>query len=407
MNIKTLFLVVLAVLGFAHADAQKAVNLTVKNPANTQRHEVVEADAYALRNQLGIGANDPIRVRNAHGQLIPCQLTYDGKLLIEAAVRPNGEVAFRVEAGQAPATVSYASGAMFPLRKDDVAWENDRGAYRVYGPALRRTGERALGVDVWTKSTPLPVVARRYRQDYEGNVQEDSLRRKGDNDKAREVDMATSFHLDHGDGMDGYGVGASLGCGASALVESDRLSIPWCYEKYRILDNGPLRFTVELTFHPMAFRADSVVQHQLVSLDKGSHFNRCNVWYEGLTDNVSMAMGVVVHKEDVASVLTGEDRVLYADPTDNPQRHNSQIYVGCLFPEGVSQTRTLMLDRPDGSIAGHAIGIVPLRPGQTYTYFFGSAWSNYDVPSFDAWKLCANEELEAIRHPLTVTVVQL
>ena len=401
---KTLFLAMLAACAFSHVKAQNAVKLTVKNPTNTQRHEVVETDAYALRNQLGIGANDPIRVRNAHGQLIPSQLTYNGMLLIEVAVQPKGEAEFRVEAGEPPVSVNYASGAMYPIRKDDVAWENDRAAYRVYGPALRRTGEQALGVDVWTKSTPLPVVARRYRQDYEGNVLEDSLRRNGNHEKGRQVDMATSFHLDHGDGMDGYGVGASLGCGASALIEDDRLYIPWCYEKYRILDNGSLRFTVELTFHSMPFHNDSVVQHQLISLDKGSHFNRCNVWFEGLSEKTSMAMGVVLHKEDLTSVFTDKDRVLYADPTDNPKKHNSQIYVGCLFPEGVRQTRTLMLDQPNGSIAGHAIGITHMYPEQIYTYLFGSAWSNYDVPTFDAWKRCAEEEMESIWNPLELRI---
>jgi len=30
-----------------------------------------------------------------------------------------------------------------------VAWENDRIAFRTYGPALQATGEKAVGYDIW------------------------------------------------------------------------------------------------------------------------------------------------------------------------------------------------------------------------------------------------------------------
>ena len=43
-----------------------------------------------------------------------------------------------------------ACGRQYPERLDDVAWENDRAAYRAYGPALQEKGERAFGYDIWT-----------------------------------------------------------------------------------------------------------------------------------------------------------------------------------------------------------------------------------------------------------------
>ena len=45
-----------------------------------------------------------------------------------------------------------ACGRQYPERLDDVAWENDRAAYRAYGPALQEKGARAFGYDIWTKS---------------------------------------------------------------------------------------------------------------------------------------------------------------------------------------------------------------------------------------------------------------
>ena len=47
-----------------------------------------------------------------------------------------------------------ACGRQYPERLDDVAWENDRAAYRAYGPALQEKGERAFGYDIWTKVCP-------------------------------------------------------------------------------------------------------------------------------------------------------------------------------------------------------------------------------------------------------------
>ena len=39
-------------------------------------------------------------------------------------------------------------GRHVPERKDDFAWENDRIAFRMYGPALEADGEISSGIDV-------------------------------------------------------------------------------------------------------------------------------------------------------------------------------------------------------------------------------------------------------------------
>ena len=69
----------------------------------------------------------------------------------------------------------YATGALYKIRKDDIAWENDRCAYRVYGPALQKTGERSFGTDIWVKNTPDTVVYERYVKDMNGNIKGDKI----------------------------------------------------------------------------------------------------------------------------------------------------------------------------------------------------------------------------------------
>ncbi len=246
-------------------------------------------------------------------------------------------------------------------------------------------------------------MSNRYYKDYEGNVTGWANARDGKKDW--ETDLNTSFHLDHGNGLDCYGVGPSLGCGAPALMVNGKLVMPYCYKTYRILDNGPLRFTVELTYTPATIGNDGqVVEHRIISLDKGSNFNKMTVWYDGLSTPRDLAAGVVIHSADKESVVKGKDFVQYADPTDRPDVHGFQLYVAALFPNG-AETTLLWEDKPADGIEGHAIGIKrKLGNNERYTYFFGSAWSEYDVRTQAEWQLRIDEFLKAQYRPLLVVI---
>jgi hypothetical protein len=87
----------------------------------------------------------------------------------------------------APATrPSRACARFVPQAFDDVAWENDRIAFRVYGPALEKEQKTGSGIDVWVKSTHQLVIDRWYKSD--------------------------DYRRDHGEGLDFYSVGEGRGC---------------------------------------------------------------------------------------------------------------------------------------------------------------------------------------------------
>ena len=405
MNIKSAILSLLLLLSM-NTWAGKTVTITVTNDENEQRQELVEIDLKTIVDKLALGEDDAFVVRNAFGQQVDYQVTYDGKLLIDVSVRPCGKAQFTVSKGVPEPMKTWVKGKMYPTRKDDIAWENDRGAYRVYGPALQRTGEKSFGTDVWTKNTPEIVVEDRYTADYDGNILKNIYNKKGQRDKWREEDLHTSFHLDHGNGLDCYSVGSTLGCGTPALMDGNTLIYPYCYKDYEILDNGPLRFTVALTYHPAKVKKDeNVVEHRIMSLDKGSNFNKITVWYEGLTKPCDFASGVVIHSEDKESVVLGSNYVHYADPTDNPAKHNFQVYVAALFPYGDVKTKMLKYDTPNKGIEGHALGILKkLENNQKYTYYAGSAWSKADVRTQREWQVRIDSFLNAIAMPLEVSI---
>ncbi len=382
----------------------KAFTVTVANPTPVFRQEVVELEADSVFARLGISGGRQFQVINAVGQQVAYQLTHDGKLLLDAAVRPNGTAEFTVKKGTPKAFVNTCYGRMYPERVDDIAWENDRGAYRCYGPALQRTGEDAYGNDVWVKNTPDLVVEQRY---YLEDVMKPVIAELAKTDKAAadSINMLTSYHFDQGHGLDCYKVGPTLGCGTPAIMDGDEIIFPYCYKDYEILDNGPLRFAVKLVYNPATIKGDeNVVESRILSLDKNSNFNKMTVWYDGLTKPCDVASGVVIHTEDTESVVLGDNYVQYADPTDNPVGQNFQIYVAALFPEGGVTTKKLMYDNPTRGNAGHAVGVkVGYESGQRFTYYFGAAWSKYDCRSQQEWQNRIDSFLGALESPLNVT----
>lgn len=372
----------------------RQVTVTIANSASRTRQQVVEVDAAALRKALGASADASLVVKNAAGQELDAQLTYDGKLLIDASVLPQSTWTVYVSVGQPKTMTHSVKGALYKIRKDDIAWENDRCAYRVYGPALQRTGEKSYGTDVWVKNTPDLILDRRYTEDHQSNVDAAPLEKSGRSIESTYYHANGSFHLDHGNGMDGYGVGPTLGCGAPALLVDGKWTLPYCYQNYEILDNGPLRFTVRLDYGKNPDGVDWH-EHRILSLDKGSNFNKITVWYDNLSKTTTLCSGVTLNGQGTETA--GKDYVAYADPTDQPKVHGSEIYVAVLFPYNDVRTGK----SPDGR---NAIVMLDNYHGQPVTYYAGAAWSRYDIANFDIWKLTVGQAADDYRQPLTVTV---
>ena len=426
-------MMLLALAGSNYCHAQQAT-IVVNNPTSTPRTELISLSMNEVKAKLGNATpkkGETYIVKNKSGQQIGSQITHDGYLLIDASVRPHGSATYYVTIGKPYQQKVWATGALYKIRKDDIAWENDRCAYRVYGPALQKTGERSFGTDVWVKNTPDTVVYERYVKDMNGNIKGDKIdakvralqkQEKAEKNKAKaaalakqikvlqaeskEVDILTSFHLDHGNGLDPYRVGATLGLGAPSLMMGKNQVLPYCYKDYKILDNGPLRFTVELTYNPSTVGdMKNVVEHRIISLDKGSNFNKMTVWYDGLTHATDFATGFPIHEEDTESKTFAKDYVSYADPTDNIEVNNSQVFVGVLFPEGIDNTYYQLFDKNHDGATGHALGLKRgLKNQEKYSYYFGAAWSKYDVKSYAEWQIRIKEYLDALKTPLGVEV---
>ncbi len=374
---KQYLLLLAASLCFLHAEARKPADktssssvqtITIENPTADQRSELISISA----QQLGVKPRSNIVVRDVFGIEQPTQWTYDGNLLFSIFVRPNGKTTYTVQQGS-PAifTQSWVNGRHYPDRLDDIAFENDRIGFRLYGPELQRRGEKGFGHDVWVKRTTELMLDELYRNN--GRI---------------------LFHLDYGKALDCYAVGPTLGCGTPAMLRDGKIVFPWCYKTYKILDKGPLRFTVQVNF---ATSADGTTEHRILSLDKGSNFCEATVWYDGVNQPVDIAAGLAIRPSQPDGVVIADDYVHYADPTIDPQRHQCQIYVALLFP-GTPVTITQQ--------QGHALGILKNYQGGRFHYYFGAAWSEFDVRSQAEWQLRIQGFMQARKQPLKISVQQ-
>jgi len=367
---------------FACAD-KSVLEITVANVSATDRtSEIVELPLSDITARI---ADEAFVITDKAGRQIPYQKTFDDKVIFPVTITAGGRGVYTVKRGTPEVYNVLVFGKHYPERVDDIAWENDRIAFRTYGPALQATGEKAYGYDIWVKRVPELVVQERYRKELQDGI---------------------SYHRDNGNGLDYYKVGPTLGAGTSALLVDETLVYPYCYKTFEILDNGPLRFTVKLVYNPLTIKGnDNVVETRLLSLDAGSQLNKVTISYTNLTEMLPVAAGIVMHdsgKDYVADAVNGY--IAYAEPLEEP---NGQIFVGAVFPAGLKDAKPVYLsagEKRERGADGHLLAIADYQPGTAYTYYFGAGWNKWGFEDSAVWFDYVKAFAKNLREPLTVSI---
>ena len=411
---KIFILAAIALMGSAScADSKQSMTVTVTNPLALERTgEMVEVPMSDVTAKLQLADTAQIVVLGEDGQQVPYQVTYDEKVVFPVTVKANGTATYTIQSGTPDPYNVIACGRYYPERLDDVAWENDLGGYRAYGPALQKRGERGFGYDLFTKyNTTEPILESLYAEelDKEKRARIAELK-KTDPKAAAELQNAISYHIDHGYGMDCYAVGPTLGCGTAALMAGDTIIYPYCYRTQEILDNGPLRFTVKLEFNPLTVRGDSnVVETRVITLDADSYLNKTVVSYTNLKEAMPVTTGIVLREPDgVVTADAANGYITYVDPTTDRSGGNGKIFIGAAFPSLVKEAKTVLFPEKEkkelrGGADGHVLAISEYEPGSEYTYYWGSAWDKAAIKTADAWNAYMAEYAQKVRTPLTVT----
>ena len=379
----------------------KSMTVTVSNPTAHDRCDVVELSADAVFSALGIAGGRQFLVLDGDNVERPYQLTHDGKVLFQAFVAPMKTATFTLKRGEPRAARLDCNGRIYPDREDDLTWENDKCAWRMYGPKMHNKG--VSGFDTFAKNVTYPVQDALYHSELTSYAVNARLKKVGRGSEWAQLhrDVYT-YHRDRGQGMDAYTVGTTLGAGAPALMDGGNLIMPDVYEKAEIIENGPLRFCVRLQM----YEQNGIRETRTFTQDKGTHLARVEVAYSGAAAGTPVASGIVVHKSQPTAYAINKKAsyIAYSDALDTPQGQNGQLFIGCYYPEKMKALKYQPLPEEKAGGIGHVLGITTLAADKPFTYYTGSAWSKYDVPTMAVWEQLLQHYADNIKNPLKVEI---
>ena len=370
-----LFLIVLL-----FASCSKKAEITVFN--NSEIDRVNEMVDICLCQLTDFDAAK-IVVMDSEGNQVPTQLLYKGdekpqSLIFPVSLEAGKSTTFNVEEGIPDSVKAMTTVRYVPERKDDIAWENNKVAFRMYGPAL--AAENASnGVDVWFKRTDELIMDKWYKND---------------------LAHVSSYHVDNGEGLDCYKVAHTLGAGGVTIFANDSLYVGNQYDRYKILDKGPLQSSFVLFYDSIPFGAHILKSEVVVTLNAYSNLNEVRVIYSGDTTGYQIAAGIFLH-DSIQSLNSSKEKgfIGYAEnfmtDTKNPVPAG-RGYTGVVFPGGIAEAKT---------VSGHALGINNYKTGEEFRYFFGAGYES-GFESDQSWFKYLSDQKIAISQPLDVKIIR-
>ena len=352
--------------------------ISVSNAMDQLRtQETVGVSLAALKAKLpGVTAENVAVMDGAAARWITSQAVDengDGQpdtLLFQSDFLPKEKKSFVIFAQfnrtKLPAAVLTTTARFVPERADDFAWESDRIAFRIYGPALwKQDGptKTGSGIDIWCKHVRESIVNEMYKN--------------GD------------YHNDHGRGVDCYKVGTVRGCGGVAVWAQDKLWASRCFDKWKLSSAGPIRATFELTYADWDAAGRSVSEVKRISIDLGSNLNRIESRFKADgADPLQIAAGLTIHQGGI--VGNGENWATVWEQTDG--KDNGMLGLGLVVPGGTFK-----------QAEDHALFMAKIAPGQTFVHYAGAGWSKgLDFKDREAWNGYVKDFVARLKSPLKV-----
>ncbi len=268
-------------------------------------------------------------------------------------------------AASAPQDRSTGSGAsapqaavvFAPYRYDDLLWENDRTAHRIYGHALEAAEPpSSSGIDAWGKAIREPFMDRQLRT--------------GDQ------------HSNHGEGLDFYNVHGFRGAGGLGIWYDNKLWTSRNFVRHRIINAGPkvADFTVDYAPWPVDV-VRKVWETRRFTLPTGTNFTRMTSTLQSDRPD-PLVVGIGIAKRS-----TG-DKLGTFSPNERTGRFT---WWGPTDPAKGTMAVALMVD--PSTIAGvtedydNYLVLVKVTPGKPFVYYMGAAWDRgLDFHTRNEWQ---------------------
>lgn len=354
--------------------ADPSCSVSVTNRLDLHRKgEIVELEWKQLQRRLSGVRPDDVSIL-ADGVELPCQVvgtTEDGsqqKFLFQADYAPKQLRRFTIMAGrQKPSAAKPLAHALFVEHPslDYIAWENDRIAFRLYGPLCEKRLVSS-GVDVWAKRVARPVLDAMSKRDY---------------------------HNDNGEGADCYTVGTGRGCGGLGIWKDEKLHVSRNFKSWKIVADGPLRTVIELNYAPWDVKDIHVEEVKRITLDAGSQLNRIESTLRFTsTDSLLAAIGLGAPKGATTAMQPDRRWASVWQATDG--RDNGMLGIGLVTP---ASDRMQMRE-----VAYHVLMLLPAHSGKPLVYYAGAGWTKFGFADAAAWNAYLDEFAQRLASPLEV-----
>ncbi|MFC6999154.1 DUF4861 domain-containing protein [Rufibacter roseus] len=321
----------------------------------------------------------------------PVDLDLDGvidEILFQTDIQAKAEKKFLVQGrtnanDSQPESKVKAYSRFVPERTDDYAWENDRVAFRTYGPVAQQMVEQGKpggtltsGMDAWFKRVEYSIIDSWYQKNLE---------------------IPGYYHTDHGEGYDPYHVGASRGIGGIGVWEQDSLYVSKNFVSYKRIAAGPIRTIFELTYAPWQANGRTVTEKRTISLDLGSNLSRFEVDVKSDVPLPNVTVGITLHdKKGQVKANEREGWFRYWEPMDDSFLGTGMV----ILPEAVQSFNDHRVKRPDMS---HLYLMASPKEGKL-VYYAGFGWTKSgQFKNVQEWDLYLANYAKRIASPLEVT----
>lgn len=245
-----------------------------------------------------------------------------------------------------PKSKTPAAVAQFaPYRYDDLLWENDKTAHRIYGRALEAAEPPSgSGIDSWGKNVAWPFADRQLSS--------------GDQ------------HGYHGEGLDFYNVGTGRGAGGLGIWQDNKLWTSRNYLRARILKSGGKEADFSVDYAPWPVDVDRKVwETRRFTLPLGTHFTRMVSTLQSdspapLVVGIGIGKRTTGARDGEATIDRAKGLISWWGPEDGAHGHMAiAVRVDPGMIADVKQD------------ADNYLVLLKVLPGKPFVYYSGSAWS--------------------------------
>lgn len=362
--------------------------ITVKNSLSVNRQfETVEL----TKKMLGLPSSanlEELAVKEANSDLYLESQSVDNDgdgtmdvLLFQPKVAASTSKDFEiVPTSSTSATKNINCYSRFvPERTDDYAWENNKVAFRTYGPVAQKMVEDKIaggtltsGIDAWLKRVDYPIINKWYEKATNGTG---------------------TYHKDSGEGLDNFHVGDSRGVGGIAVKVDGKYYFSKNFTTWKTITTGPIRTSFILTYENWDAKGKKIKESKLISLDYGSYLSRFEINIKGAK---SIAAGLTLHdKKGTIGTNVKEGWISHWESIDD-----SEIGTGLVAPKNtLTSFDNYVTDDKDLS---NLYGNIAVKKKKA-VYYVGFGWKKGSPFQTKAeWETYLSSFAEKINNPLLV-----